>query len=442
MAAREREDWLGDFSLVLSKDHLRSARRDPKFEVFSGSKLLAFLWLIAAATAGGALGGTLVSGALWGPWWQVPTWIAAFLAASAIVYWTARALFGPPLDFMAGWSLFWGLLIGAVAMWGSQLGGAGWAYGIAGVIGFLIGITHGIYEPEDLKGHDGFFAISMIAAPAGACLGAWVYRHGLLHESGLASAASAGTIAGLVLLAPSMTYFFLRLDNLAGLKRLASLLLHRDETAGESISLLTAAMRLAPGDASLFSRRALAHALAGDDAAAERDWARSTELDTSGVAAAVARGWLALRRDHPSEAATQFEQASRAGPKERWSWVGLAVARLKLGDAAAAVDALNRLPGAEKQALDLTYLAEARLALSNAKAAERDASDAIDERDSIHGRSWIVRAEARRQLGNINGAARDYNKALNADDEPWIERRALDGLEAIGRPVQEIEEDE
>jgi tetratricopeptide (TPR) repeat protein len=282
----------------------------------------------------------------------------------------------------------------------------------------------------------------MIAAPAGACLAAWLYRHGLLRESGLASAALAGTIAGLVLLAPSMTYFFLRLDNLAGLKRLASLLLHREETAGESISLLTAAMRLAPGDASLFDRRALAHALAGDDAAAERDWVHAAELDPGGIAPAISRGWLALRRDRPSEAVTLFEQAFRAKPAERWAWVGLAVAQLRLGDAAAAIAALDQVSGTRRQALDFTYLAEARLALGSATSAEQDANVAIDECDSIHGRSWIVRAEARRQLGNINGAARDYNKALNADDEPWIEQRALDGLEAIGRPVQEIEEDE
>ena len=57
--------------------------------------------------------------------------------------------------------------------------------------------------------------------------------------------------------------------------------------------------------------------------------------------------------------------------------------------------------------------------------------------DSIHGRSWIVRAEARRLLGDIDGAARDYNMALRAGDEPWIERHALDGLEAIDRPVEE-----
>jgi hypothetical protein len=141
---------------------------------------------------------------------------------------------------MAGWSLFWGLLIGAVAMWGAQLDGAGWAYGIAGVIGFFVGITQGIYEPDDLQGHDGFFAISMIGAPAGACLAAWLYRHVLLGEAGLVSAALAGMLAGLILLGPSMAYFFSRLDNRRGLKRLASLLLHRDETANDAIAPLNA----------------------------------------------------------------------------------------------------------------------------------------------------------------------------------------------------------
>jgi tetratricopeptide (TPR) repeat protein len=437
MAARERDVWLADFSLVLSKDHFRSIRRDPQYEVFSGSKPLAFVWLVVVAAAGGALGGTLVSGALWGPWWQVPAWIAALVVTTASAVPPTFAISGQPLGFIAGWSLFWGWLIGAVAMWGAQLDGAGWAYGIAGVIGFFVGITHGVYEPDDLKGHDGFFGISMIAAPVGACLAVWLYRHGLMGERGLASAALGGTLAGLVFLGPSMAYFFSRLNNLGGLKRLASLLLHRDETVGEAIAPLNAAIRLAPGDASLFDRRALAHALSGNEAAAERDWARAAQLDPGSIAPAISRGWLALRRDRASEAAAHFEQAGRASSKERWAWIGLAIAKLKLGDAAQATAALEQVPEAKRQALDLTYLAEALLALGDTALAARTATDAIDELDSIHGRSWIVRAEARRLLGDIDGAARDYNEALSASDEPWIEQHALGGLESIDRPVEE-----
>jgi tetratricopeptide (TPR) repeat protein len=439
--ARERDTWLGDFSLVLAKNHLQSVRRDREYEVFSGSKPLAWLWLVVVTTAGGALGGTLVSGALWGPWWQVPAWVAALVAASIILAWPARAMFGDPLGFLAGWCLFWGLLIGAVAMWGAQLGGAGWAYGIAGAIGFLVGITQGVYEPDDLQGHDGFFAISMIAAPSGACLVAWLYRHGLVGDADLASAALAGVLSALIFLAPSMAYFFARLDNRGGLKRLASLLLHRDETAREAIGPLDSAIRLAPGDASLFALRALAHALSGSEAAAERDWARAGELDPGSMAPTISRGWLALRRDRASEAVTHFEQAAAIDPTGRWAWIGLAVAKTKLGDAAQARAALERLPERERQALDLTYLAEAQLALGQTELAERTASDAIDKFDSIHGRSWMARARARRLLGDIDGAARDYNKALIARDEPWIEQQALEGLQAIDRPVEDDDDE-
>jgi hypothetical protein len=40
-------------------------------------------------------------------------------------------------------------------------------------------------------------------------------------------------------------------------------------------------------------------------------------------------------------------------------------------------------------------------------------------------------------LGDIDGAARDYIKALSVSDEPGIAQRALDGLEAIDRPIGE-----
>jgi tetratricopeptide (TPR) repeat protein len=418
MAKRKRDGWLGDFSFVLSKDYFRSVRREPQYEVFSGSKSLALVWLLVVAAAGGALGGTLVSGALWGPWWQPLAWIGVLVAAGTIAVPSTLSLSGQPLGFMVGWSLFWGLLI-------------------AGGVGFLVGITQGIYEPDDLQGHDGFFAISMIAAPAGACLSGWLYRYGLLGHSGLASAAFAGTVAGLIFLGPSMAYFFSRLDNLDGLKRLASLLLHHDEAVGEAIVVLNMAIRLAPGDASLFDRRALAHALSSNAAAAERDWARAAELEPGSIAPTISRGWLALRRDRASEAATHFAEAGRASSRERWAWIGLAVAKLRLGDAAQAIAALEQVPEAKRQALDLTYMAEALLAEGNTTSAEQTATDAIDELDSIHGRSWIVRAKARRLLGDIDGAAKDYNKALRATDEPWIEQHALDGLESIDRAIEE-----
>jgi hypothetical protein len=45
-------------------------------------------------------------------------------------------------------------------------------------------------------------------------------------------------------------------------------------------------------------------------------------------------------------------------------------------------------------------------------------------------------------LGNIDGAAKDYNVALSASDEPRIEQQAREGLEAIGRPIEDPEEED
>jgi tetratricopeptide (TPR) repeat protein len=101
---------------------------------------------------------------------------------------------------------------------------------------------------------------------------------------------------------------------------------------------------------------------------------------------------------------------------------------------------LGAVPGQAHNALSLSYLAEAHLAACDATSAVANATTAIDELDSIHGRSFLVRARARRALGDIEGAARDYNKALAADDEPGVEESAMAGLEEIDRPVMSEED--
>ena len=438
MAKRERDGWLEDFSYVLTSSALRRIRRDPKYETFTGSKPLAAAWLILIAPFAGAFGGTLVSGTLWAQPLQGAAWLAAFLIFAFVARGPAHRIGGGPVTFLTGNAVFAGLMIGVVAMWGAQLSSPGWAYGIAGGMGLLVGICALLYEPEDLTNRDGYFTFGIFGGPIGPCLGAWLYRHGWLGEPSLAAAALAGAIAALVLLGPASAYFFAHFDNRGGLLRLATLLLHRDDKANEAIGLLDMALTLAPDDAGLFERRGMAHALAGSDRQAEADWDRHVALKPRSAAPHLARGWIALRQDRPAEAASWFERANK-GRAKTWALVGLGIARLKLDDAAGAAEALDRVPAEQHDPLSLTYLAQARLALGQAETAEELATAAIEELDSVHGCSWIVRADARRALGDIDGAAKDYNAALWADDQEGIEQRAMAGLDAIGRPVEEDE---
>jgi tetratricopeptide (TPR) repeat protein len=441
-AKYDHDSWIYDFSLVLTQRAMRSFRRDPEFDVFAGSKARAALWLAIVAAASGAFGGMLVSGALWRSLLQLPLWLVAFIVLCIVVRRATLALSSAYLASLAGWCNGWGLLIGACAMWGAQLSSPGWTYGIAGGVGFLIGITQGVYETEDLEGHDSFFALGMVLAPGAACLAAWLYRNQLEEPATLGAAALTGAIAGLVFLGPVMALLFARLKNVEGLKRFASLLLHNGETLAEALPVLDSAIRLAPQDAELIDRRALAKALLGRDDEAETDWARHAQLAPGSHACDISQGWVHLHRERPADAAASFEKAAGRHKPDRWALVGLGIARLRQADPRGAITALEAIPGQSHDALSLTWLAEAYLAAGDAKQAAQTATDAIDERDSIHGRTWLVRGDARSAMGDIDGAAKDYNKALVADEEMGVEERGLARLEAIDRPVVEPDWDE
>jgi tetratricopeptide (TPR) repeat protein len=208
------------------------------------------------------------------------------------------------------------------------------------------------------------------------------------------------------------------------------------------VPILDRAIRIAPKDASLLDRRGLAHALSGNSDAAEADWARHRERSPKSPAPDVARGWVHLRRRRYGDATASFEAALALSKRDRSALIGLGLARLRSGDAAGAVESLDQVPPRKLDALSLTHLAEAQLAAGNPKAAADTAGEAIDELDSIFGRTWLVRAEAKRALGDIDGAARDFNRAWHLADEESLQDRALAGLDAIGRPLDEDEPEE
>jgi len=442
MAKKHGEQlWLGNFSYVLTRQTMRDKRGAPEHDVFASSKPVAIVWLLIMSAISGVFGGLLVSGALWRDLYPVPLWLVAFILVCIVTRKISFAISGSYLAFLTGWILGWGLLIGICAMWAAQLSSAGWVYGIAGGLGFVIGITQGVYEPDDLDEHNAFFALGMVLAPGGAALSAWLYRNMLESPSTLEAAAIAGGLAGFIFLGPPMGFLIARLKNVAGLKRVAALLLHSDETAPEALPLLDTALAIWPDNAELIERRALARMLLGKELDAELDWARHAKIAPNSPARDIAEGWLHLRRDSPTDAALAFERAVARRKRDPLALVGLGLAHLRLGDGKAALAALEVIPEGSRDALALSYLAEAHLLAGNAERAVGIATDAIDELDSIHGRSWLVRGDARRALGNINGAARDYNMALQTDDELGLEEQALARLEEIDRPIEEQELD-
>ena len=436
MSARRGQDcWVEDFSIVLRRDAIRSIGSGPAYEIFTGSKLAVSLWLAMVAIAAGALGGLLVSSALWSSFYYIPAWIAGVIAISMIFWRLGVARAGAPVGFLVGWCMFWGILTGAVAMWGAQLSTAGWAYGITGGIGFFIGITEGNLDHADIERHDSWFMTGTILAPSSTSLAAWLYRHEFFEKGDMGAAALTGASAAFLFLGPVMALYMVKWNSKGRFARRASLYLHHDDFVAEAIPLLNDAIRFSPNDASLFDRRALAHALNGDTASAEADWEASKKMRKGSRASLVSRGWLLLRRGSPEMAATAFDEAMAGKKAPPWALVGRAICSLRLNQPLLAIEVLTRLPDSEQDARSLTYLAEAHLMIGEPQKAIEVATVAIEELDSIHGLSWLVRAEAQVKLGNIDEATLDFNRALAADDELGINERALLGLEGTGGGV-------
>lgn len=448
----DHDSWLEDFSIILRPEAIQRIRRRPEFEIFTGSKVLAGLWIAGVATLAGALGGVIAGPELLTRVW--PSFVGLLVLGPAI--WVAlhrltRSTFGGPIAYLAGWAVFFGSLTAALSIWSAQLSSAGWAYGVAGAVGFfLLGITGAGIDPPGARASESWFLTSAITCPIANCAAVWLYRNGFSEPHTLLHSAAFGIVAATPFMTVTIALYLKVWNVREGLDRLAALYLHNGRFVDAAIRLLDRAIANAPNDARLYDRRALASGLAGNRDAAESDWKRHREIAPESVAPLISRGWLHLRGEAALEAAASFEEAVRRGKNERWALAGLGLARLRLGQAAGAVETFARLegkivvegrPSNARDALTLTCLAEAQLALGHPELAIATATIAIDEFDSPHGRTWLARAEAHVRLAELDAAAKDYNSALRASDEVGVEERAIAGLEAINRPVDESEEE-
>ncbi len=437
---RDRYAWIDDFSIVLRRDAIRRKAGDPAFEFYTGSKIAASFWLAIVSCIAGMLGGLLPSGILWSSFIYPAAWLFVVVGVGFAVTLLTIRLAGRSIVFLAGWCIFWGILTGIVAMWGAQLSSAGWAYGIAGGIGFLVGITEGLLEHADLEGHDSLYMTGTILAPTSICLAVWLNRQDLVGFGGFQQAALTGAIAASLFLGPVMALYMAKWKSRSAIFRRASVYLHHDDFVAEGIRLLNIAIRLTPDDAVLFDRRALAHALHGDAASAEVDWHQHKVLKKESLAPEISRGWVHLRRGSPELAATAFDKALSGKARPASAMVGRSICALRLDQPQQAIDMLGRLPKGERDARSLTYLAQAHFMLGHWQDAIGVATDAIEELDSPYGLTWLVCAEANLELGNNDQAILGFNRALERDQELGIEERALEGLEKVDGPV--FEEDE
>lgn len=122
----------------------------------------------------------------------------------------------------------------------------------------------------------------------------------------------------------------------------------------------TAAEQFAPGDADVLRSVAVFLAYGSEQPGAERMIAKALELDPLNARAFRAAGYVSLFARNYPEVVTRMERALALNPSIASAPFGIAIARLMLGDAAAALKAAEAEAG-EAYALTATAIARHRL---------------------------------------------------------------------------------
>ena len=171
-------------------------------------------------------------------------------------------------------------------------------------------------------------------------------------------------------------------------------------------------LRDGEGNAALYERRGLAHALLGQRTQARADLARAAELDRRGVSALLALGRLNREQGALSEAILAFHEASQRAPDEAEAWLGAGVCRAALGDTVAARIDLERAAAAAPTR------AEPLIALADLDIAERDLGHALRRYRAaalLDKKSALARVKLANTLmraGDVAEAIPEYRAAL------------------------------
>jgi tetratricopeptide (TPR) repeat protein len=376
------------------------------------------------------LGATLVNAGLWRSWLYPPTWLAATVAIWWLALWLTKRGIGAAVQFLVGYDLFWGSLIGILAGWTAQLKTAWLAYTLASVLGFFVGITQGAYQQRDMKHYDGWFMLGTLLAPLTAVLAVVLARQGLLAPTSLAAAAKLGALAGLAFLAPLAIMLAANWDNSRALIRLAALNLHHHETLANAAPMLGKAAKMRPSDPDVARLQAIAAGLAGEDAGGH--WRRHLELQPRSIEPLVGEGVLRLRAGDVNGALEALEQAVKRQPKHARALTALASALRQAGVPERAIPLYEQALSLSPDALTMTRLAEAQFAAGRVKDAFQTAEGAITELDSTWGSTFLIRGRIHLARRHPNKAEEDFREAYDSADEVGVREAAEAALKAMG----------
>jgi Flp pilus assembly protein TadD len=304
--------WKDDLAFYMSDEAVadQAAAEEPLL-LGTVPRAASAAWIALTGTFGGAFGAVTVS-----PGIRHPISFAAYLAISALLLRGLHPLtvrsFGSGMAWQAMFGLVWTSLLGACVVLAGRIETRWMSYGLGVGGGAFIGMMYGAFPPGNTRNQDTWM-LAFPIAPAAAVVATYFLRHtGALDTIG--AAASAGAIAGALLIGP-MSLLLLKLSDPAqGLAELGQLYLHNENFAPKAVAYLDRAIALNPNDARYYNLRAVGFSHMNDPERASADWEKASALAPNDPEPHVQHGVDCLRRGTLSDAIRSFESALGKNP--------------------------------------------------------------------------------------------------------------------------------
>jgi len=429
---KDPTDWFDDLTVHLDDEDIVSTATalEPTL-VYAGSKVTAAAWMALMGILGGVFGAVTLTPALRAGW---PVFIG-YLVAVAIVIRGAHPLtvrlFGPAVAWLAVLALFWGSILGAVAMLGALVASPLLGYGLSAGLGAFVGLLYGSLNPGVVRREDVWVMVALPLAPVSSVLATRLLRGSPGAADSLTVSAVAGGLAGGLFLVGMGAVLARLWDEAHGLGRMGLLFLHNDNYAAKAVSYLDRAIALAPNNPALLNLRGIAWSKLNDLSRAEADWRKVSELSPGDPEPLMNRGVHFLRQGSLDQAIAALEGVVAIAPDHATAHSNLGSALEQHGELDRAIEHYDRaIAITPRYAKAYSNRGYAHFRKGNYAQAIADCERAIaiePELDMAH----VNRGHALAALGQRDAAVASFRDALELEPAPEVRDEALRAYEKL-----------
>jgi len=433
--------WMQDLSVHIDDEDLlqQAAALEPTV-FYSGSRVVAAVWVSLVSAIAGAFAGATFGDEVRASWASFAVYLVVSAAILRALHPVSVRIVGPTVTWHVILSFFWSVLLAMVALAGARIDTVWLGTTTTIVGGLFVGLMYGSFSPGFIKREEAWMFSALPLGPLATWSATSLQR--AFDATGTVnwSEAYVGTMAATAFMVPMAVLMATLSSRSAGLVKMATLYLHNQNFTAKAIELLNEAIEISPRSADLHNLRGIAYSKLGDADRADEDFRQVSQLSPRAAEAHMNRGVDFIRQGDYARAIEALNLATTINPKLATAFSNMGTAYQKKGELDAAIASYTRaIEIRAKYPIAFSNRAYSQYLKGNHDLAVADATRAL-ELDEDLPMAHLNLGHALAGKGDVALAIRSYQRALALSPDREVEEEALQALEKLGASIEDAEE--